>query len=597
MQSIALLLNIILMESLNSDVLIYIFKLLNFNDQLQLAQASGLMKEIFAKWIWPIKYHSLRIWEINKQFIIGDELNRNRLLFSNMENLNEFLHYYGEQVHVLDVDTPVDMRVFENLNTLKLYISNHFEYTHLNLILTNFKQLQDLHIIASYCDTDNVVSKFIKYDFVQNLLAMENLKKIHINPNASDLCVILEDFLDILQLNKLEILKFGFEIDLKATKSNISKQKNNDMKVLKQLQMMTKADNPMAWISGFDICSDFFHNLDVLDIQMDSAFLISNNIMQAIVVNCPKLRKLTIKKPYYTAITVLALPPNLKEFHLEECYGLTYGNLQQILSHEGLIEFTSIYTQYEPDMVGEFLITSTLATLDIDGLDMYEYRESMFPENSALRYLSLYSHDVDVTKPNIVQIPLSKCQHLESIHMRCRQLDFDILQQLKNLKKLTTIIVLPHQWQYLCNILKHQTLKKLTLHIFWSEGIDRSSSFINPPITSTVPTTTVDSVKVFFYNSSQNELDFWFELFTKNNQMTLAVYPDDLTDDILKSIINHQRFPQSLKNIEICGFVVDCNKLRNAFESTLETFSYIIEDYEDDFKTRKCPIVLNKNRK
>lgn len=82
----------------NLDIVIYIYKLLNADDQFRLARVNSDLKEIFERYILPqANYNTLAVSGNLDYFVVTNETRRNRIAYK-PEELGEFLNYHKEKV-------------------------------------------------------------------------------------------------------------------------------------------------------------------------------------------------------------------------------------------------------------------------------------------------------------------------------------------------------------------------------------------------------------------------------------------------------------------------------------------------------------------
>ncbi|XP_073837952.1 uncharacterized protein isoform X3 [Musca autumnalis] len=108
----------------------------------------------------------------------------------------------------------------------------------------------------------------------------------------------------------------------------------------------------------------------------------------------------------------------------------------------------------------------------------------------------------------------------------------------------------------------------------------------------------VTSLKILSFLNSDPILGFWFNMFSLNPKLELQLRVNTDDPNRLQNLIQHENFPRNLRKIEVCGFTVDCNKLRKNFKSVLKTINYNIDDYEPLYHLeRKCNIIMSRYKK
>ncbi|XP_073837975.1 uncharacterized protein [Musca autumnalis] len=285
------------------------------------------------------------------------------------------------------------------------------------------------------------------------------------------------------------------------------------------------------------------------------------------------------------------LPPNITTLHLERCTNLCLDHLQQLLhekSNPKLIEFAAFRTEFRVKEFKELQISSRIKILDIRSFNLDQFR-SPFAENSALEKLTLEEAEdlrfVDTTSSYVRLNSISFCHNLHTLDMYQQNLAFDTLLILRNLRKLMLFLVLPEQEEYIIRILQElPLLRELVVRPYETIACLSLRAVV----------TSVTSVKIIYIKLSDDALGFWLDMFSLNPQLELEIRIEYDCDEpiALQYLIEHEKFPRKLRKIQIYGFTVDCNDLRNN-KSAFQTINNFIEYYEmyadEELKEKEYP--------
>ncbi|XP_073843348.1 uncharacterized protein [Musca autumnalis] len=562
----------------NCDVMIHIYKFLNFVDQLRLAQVDEYLRSIFLQYIWPISYNKLRVIEFDDDYIISNETDADRILFRNATDLKEFLKFYGKNVNDLFTDTPLQMDFFRNLIKLKCHIQRVTvdDMVQLTNALPNLEELQ----VYAYRFETRQRNACIARGIVAELLRFLKLKKLKLNIDHFNCKMKFKDFWEIVTKLPLEIMELNIPIIFDSDDNEFELQQSP--LPLMQLEITTIGND-----GRFLAMLNSFRNLKVLTIRLKY-----HKEMASALVSLTQLHQLTIYATDFCEVTNLILPPNITRLHLYHCYGLSLENLQQFLdehSYPKLIEFVTIGTYFRVKEFKQLHISSRIKTLNIESFDLSQFH-SPFVANSALENLTLHPADDFVFGIPLIKLnSISNCHNLHTLDVQGQQLALDTLLNLRNLKKLSLHVILPEQGFYIIRILQElPLLRELVVQQFATSP--------SPSLQAVV--TSVCSLKIFCLEHSSPLLGFWFDIFTLNPQLELQLQIDISGTQTLQDLIENEKFPRNLRKIQICGFTVDCNKLRNNFETVLSTIKYSIEEYDSDNPSeRKCNIIMSRNKK
>ncbi|XP_075162268.1 uncharacterized protein LOC142234948 [Haematobia irritans] len=566
--------------SINCDVLIYIYKFLNLQDQLKLAQVNVTLQNVFENFIWPIRYEKLTIAENFPQYLVGNESNKNRLLLSSLV-FREFLGLYASRVMELTSYSHLQLGQFKNLTKLKCCA----EICWLELIQSvakNLIHLESLHLLSYRQDHKIFFTPYIRihmfgaleegfvsYEFIEGLLRIRNLKELCLNfrDDYPIIRVKYAHYRQLLNELKLEILKMSFVIEPAQINGTYDEMLYKDSPAsLKDLQITTTFDEE-KWAENYNGFLKIFFNLLTLNIRVIDG--LSELSLRRILSSSPHLTNLTIQRSTFNNFETIQLPSNLKSLNIEFCYGLTNENLREILTSHNLTSYVSNGTWYKGEFE-DYPIASTIETLTLSHIDMDEFQLA-YTNNENLKNLTWYPNPkVDKYVSNISQgIPTN----LESLDMKRGQMTLDTLKQMTKLSRLSTCLIVPLQWPYICDILRLQSLRDLTLRI------DEHQTSVLPDIEG-FPTF-VQNLKLVYRKSFNSDLEFWLKLFCHNPQMTLAISTQPDFENNLRTLIYHKDFPKFLKNIFLYGFTIKCSELRENFEATIKIIVYHKNEFDD----------------
>ncbi|XP_073835906.1 uncharacterized protein [Musca autumnalis] len=544
----------------NCDVMIHIYKCLNFGDQLRLAQVDANLRSIFLQFISPISYDNLKVLKYNEDYIVSNDTDTDRILIRNIGDLEAFLQLYGNNVYdfslravwncktssVLFAEIPLRMECIKNIVKLKFNI-NRFTIDDMVQLANMFPNLEELQVHALECESEH---HCMTRAMVKEILRLEKLKKFVLLIRKRIFYYInFKDFCEIVTKLPLEKINLKFTILFDSDYNELELQQSHVP------LMQLKTDNYGIDVSFSSMLSSL-RNLTILCIE-EYCNEMANGLTQ--------LHKLTISYTEFSEETNIILPPNLTTLHLISCERVLLEHLQKFLhenSNPKLIEFVAIRTNFRVKEFEELHISSRIKTLNIGSFDLNQFRLP-FAENSALENLTLK------TLPE-------------------NHLAMDTLLNLRNLKKLSLRLTLPDGGFNIIRILQELPfLRELVIRQQESASCPRLQAVV----------TSVTCLKIVCFQNCGPILGFWLDMFSLNPQLELQLN-FDIDEDNLQYLIQHERFPRSLRKIEICGFTVDCRKLRNNFESLLEIINYSTEDYENDNPTEiKCNIIMSRNKK
>ncbi|XP_073843541.1 uncharacterized protein isoform X1 [Musca autumnalis] len=561
----------------NCDVMIHIYKFLNVGDQLRLAQVNGKLRNLFLQYIWSISYNKLTIIEYEYLLYAASNcMDKDRILYLNSSDLEEFLTFYGNNVNGLYTNTRLRMEFFRNLIELK--------YCNKGVILNEMTQLSNtspnLEVLQVYDHGLEFLppNYFITRGTVTQLLRFVKLKKLVLYIIGFRCKIKFKDFWVIVTKLPLEILELYIPILFDSDDNEFEFQQSP--LPLKQLEITTVGND-----GRFFSMLNSFRNLKVLTTRLQY----TNEVANAL--KClTQLHQLTLNHSNFNEEANVILPPNITILHLKYCDGLLLVHLQQFLhedSNPKLTEFIAIETDFRVKEFKELQISSRIKILNIEHFDLNQFR-TPFVENSALENLTLHSAEGVGSGIHFVRLnTISFCRNLHTLDMHGQNLALDTLVNLKNLKKLSLDLISADQGFYIIRIL-------LELPLLQELAVRELASLICPTLQAVV--TSINCIKIFCFKPPGPTIGFWFDMFSLNPQLELQMRIAELDRETLQNLIQNEKFPSNLRKIKFFGLPVDCSELRNNCESVWKRLHYLIYDYEDHYTNgRKCNIIMSRN--
>ncbi|XP_073841199.1 uncharacterized protein [Musca autumnalis] len=565
----------------NCDAMIHIYKFLSFADQLKLAQVDANLQTIFLQYICPKRYNKLKILESGTVHIVSNGTDTDRILIRNPRELEEFLQICGNELYELSTDISRGMEFIKNLVKLICYIDDVtiHDVVRLTKNSPNLEELQ-FHAYDFEAEPPNCC---ITRTIVKELLRLTKLKKLVLIAKDNLCNITFKDFCEIVTKLPLETLEINFPILFDSDDNDLAFQQTP----LSLMQLKTvNIGNDRRYFSLLNS----FRNLKLLSVRLQY-----RNEMTSALLSLTQLQKLTLSYSNFREEANISLPPNITILHLEHCDGLLLDNLQQFLhenSNPKLMEFVTTGTDFRVREFKELHISSGIKTLNIKGFDLKQFR-SPFAFHSAIENLTLYSTEGfdDSAIPFVRLNSISFCHSLHTLDMNGENLEFDILLNLRNLKKLSLHLTLPDQGFYIVRILQELPLLRQLVVRQFVELFDRSFGSLQAVVTC------VTSLKIFCLNQTDEMFNFWFDMFSLNPQLNLQMHIPIYGPSTLYCLIHNHKFPRNLRKIQICGFTLDCCQLRKDCYSLLKSMIYIPEDYTDYNRTeRKCNIIMCRNK-
>lgn len=525
--------------SSNCDIMIPIYKMLKFIDQLRLSRVNSSCQEIFENFVWTKNYS---IMDISKktEIIKITNASRDHILRLQRDEFQEFLQVYADKLEKLTelCEHPIDVRNFRNLTNL-LYHEIVLPEEHLQMVTENCQYLKQLGL--HYCRYDKerepiVLGRNFSIDY---LLSLEKLKYFEIE-FLEPITLQHADFQDILhKLSHLEYLQIKSG-SISDTDSVTDIQQDAPL-ILQQLQIINKF-NPKRWFKNYPNYTSSFEMLVSLEAKIPG--LVNDEILQKIARTWISLTTFKIVWTNFKDITYFALPPEIKELHVKSCKGLTFENLKELLTqHQSIQKLWSSDNRYEGSFE-EFPISSAIQSLYVEEIDPFQFRLA-YEDNMNLKELSLSIGD-----EYIRNIPLASCLNLEVLDIDGCTNYLPALLQLPSLRELTVELYdQPFSWSDIVEILKHPNLKEIAFGDSFEESNGR-----NRPVQGFQINIVFLKIPLSLF---ENAMDFFLNLFCCNPHLKMIIYRYAMppwvsySNDFIRTMTFHQNFPQHLKFIEL----------------------------------------------
>ncbi|XP_073839335.1 uncharacterized protein isoform X3 [Musca autumnalis] len=516
------------------------------------------------------QYALLKITKRQEQFVVSNG-DINKLITTEKEFL-EFLNQIGPQVVELSANIPLSLEIFGNLTKLKyhLKVMNNGD---LKKIADTVQYLENLDVSAFNFEKD--ANLCVKVETIEQLLRFVKLKNLRLDMHHLGLRINFNDFQKLVTQLPMEVLDLNCSILFEAGDNIEEVRERNTCLPLTKLHINTIENHCQT----FKLLNTF-KNLHELKIKFIGEEHVTEDVLKEFSHCFENVTHLTMKYTRFKEIHNFAVPPNITTLHLSYCRGLTFDNLQQLWEETPqLIEFTSKGISYNMMDDGQVLkISPLIESLSIENLDKNLLRVSTTNTPTALRHVTL--HLINPYKYIFGR------RHRSPSPPPATPLTLDNLLQFKNLKKLSFVVELPDQWLYVLGALQQlPLLRELSLRVDGS-----SASQLPHPFA-----TNITQLNVCYRCTSHDCANFWLGMFTNNPEMSLNMGIFLHEDEILRNLVELEKFPQDLQTIMIAGFKVDCAQLRNNFEETLKTFKYNFEEFEvDDLDRLDYNIVLSR---
>ncbi|XP_059226952.1 uncharacterized protein LOC131998549 [Stomoxys calcitrans] len=563
------------MES--EETWIYVFKLLNFEDQLRLSRVSAKLQTIFESRIWRENYEVLQI-KCNtdaNDFVVANGSGVNRVCLS-FEMLQEFLQAYGKRVKHLMVNrmSSPHFKHFTNLKKLSL-VDMRLSYAQLREIDKQyFPQLEELHL-SCLTEEECEFIEIGKNWSIKRVLQLRPLKRLRLDH---------EDYVPLKYRHfRRLVTKLNVEcLQLKAYIQPDGSIIKADNKVTRPLQLkeldIAASFDACQWSQNFPWFLSNLRNLHSLKIKI-TPHNITEEILNKIAETCQQLEIFHIHHSSFENISQFPLAHSLRELHLKHCRGLTLNIIEMILnSKTELKKFSCHDADYVGPMEKCLPILNSLEALDVEGVATEKFSMPEQPHGS-LRELTWYRQSYFKDHRDILSpLTLTLQQHLHTLNVKEGQIALRILREMKALRKL----FMPHpfpllQWPYIVELLKHSSLLELTIQTPLGASSEKKAKLEVPQQGFAIHIKRLQLP----LDLLDEALDFWLDLLKANDQLSLICCkfaPHDM-ESFLKRLINHPKFPKAIKTMDICCFTVDCNSLRYNYDEMVAHLQRIVTNY------------------
>lgn len=534
---------------MNCDILIRIYKLLKFHDQLNLSRINAETKNIFENFIWKEKYRVMIIKKIseNNDVLIKGAIGTQPLRFT-IEEFKRFFHYYADQIEDLTLDGALDLIKGVNLQNL-----NKFEHKGIlrepldvEMMTRNWPNLKELHLNGLFMLASQNLDSFGK-DLKFKVKVDSPLKALRLfcmhqaNTNTLDYM----HFQKILSHSNLKCLKINSII--KPNKNSKDLIERSDCINLQELEVKTTFD-PAKWLDEhFSSFLKNFENLQTLSIKFCD--ILTDETFATLRRACKNLEKLTIQDSTFGPNANCILPTKLKELSVCSCKNVTGLIVKQMLAIPGdLTKFYSRWTVFKE--FKDFKISPNIRILDTNGVNSLDFK-SAFEGNTNLKELTwhgpFYGENDDGTWSSSA---LHTCLNLEVLNTLNHSVPLSALLQLKHLRKLFISESSKfYNWSYLIGLLKHLPLRELII----DKVSYRSILWEDPNVPVSGFSTNVELI-TFDVRTFKVSLDFWLELLRENVKLKIVCTHFELDcQRFIEKLIDHESFPSDIKTIDVWG--------------------------------------------
>lgn len=524
--------------SKHPNVLVYIFKLLNYRDQLSLSCVSAALHQLFVSRITPEPYRVLNIYRRPSDVTITNGCNRNTAIL-NPHTLQEFLKYYARYTHELCENLPsplVDIRRFIRLTSYSL-VRRRMPPDHLMLLAQCCPTLENLEMFDVKTDISSIVN---------TLALMRKLKRLTLKYADFEHHIEYRYFREFVCRLRLD----AFTVHSTLVPSVVYNDVYATPPQLTELNIRTSFDSDM-WFNDFPSFLTNLVNLTRLTFAAPDG--VDDMNLKVLSETCTKLTYLAIHHTVFVVMGSFYIPKDVTEFSLEHCTGLSWENFKEILQQPSIMKFRTLGTSYIGTFEN-FQISPNIESLYLEGSIYMHLFKSSYMENTTLKELTWHEDDVCYYDGGeATNVPMETCPNLETLIIKGGFVPVNSIMQLMLLKKLqitvqnTTPLII---WPYIQTLLKHPPLTELTID-YQCDDRDFLRGLTN---VEAFPT----SVKRLTLTSEVLEqgLHFWMDLFRKNRHLTLECHKFYATTlDVLAQIVNHSLLPETLKYIDVWGFI------------------------------------------
>ncbi|XP_046808176.1 uncharacterized protein LOC124420146 [Lucilia cuprina] len=567
----------------NIDLVTYMCKFLNFEQQLQLAQVSDELRNSIVNYVWKINCQEIQII-INgmESFVVTDkrqvfendykdyfdpDIWQRKSLILTSKNLENFLNLNANNIYKLQLITNRDSdESIWNVLTLGLKFPNLNELHCRNIKCENI----DLQQIAENCP--KIVTLILNNCLRQKGRFSEiglNIDKqiLYTMQNFNNLCIYnrhynfscLNDIVKQLKLQQYTTNDEGFE-DLKKNALN-----SNNFKYYKELDLPNfKAYSDFQYFQiNFLTHLENLCHLSLGSISVTHKISITKKFFNDLTKSCKSLTHLNLRRFIINDFINLN---TLTELYVDDCEGLKYSNLKTILNGMHLKCFKSNRSKYEGNFEN-FSISQTLQKLDID----------LYDNNVIIKLLELNEANLlNLTEfhySNAEKLKVSKfAKNIRVLSISTGKLIAEDYFKLKYLQE----IILTHSSIALSDLLLLLKLENLYKLSFWNIVYTHDQTSV---VLSEMKAfqTNLQHLRLFKFLKSFI-IDFLFDFLNINTQLSFACHIEHAKS--IAEIVSQETFPKRFKYINVCGVSIDCNSIRNRCEKTMHQIGDLIKTLE-----------------
>ncbi|XP_073838405.1 uncharacterized protein [Musca autumnalis] len=577
----------------NKDIVEHIFQYLHLEEQIKCLNVCKLWRRVIVKSLWMKKFRYLNVFKTPYVTIITNtrsDRSNTEIIDRKLEKLIEYkTALKGDECNIfLEEVAPVvrnlrlyseylsyqqklgvsfqNVQLFCNLRYIcykRLIVSNG----QLKLLVSSCMQLQKLEFIECTCRQLSVLIPGIN-------LAIEHLEKL---PFLRELVVQCEE--DTVQP----------EIECTTLHRTLSKLRLRTL-ILKNFKIIdngadtvriTHGDSVMVLnvgIISLDFWPDFKHHLkdfsNLIDLTinvLNCNTVVNSSVLELVALRCKKLQRLSLENCDFF-VEDFSVMKSLRHLSLLNCGGFTADNLQQVLGELSLISFSLHHTRILGTVI-DIRISATLQELEINTIYFNEISDilqmSVGPMENLL-ILKWLNGNVNDDWIN------DKCPNLRVLHIPNYQMIRHKILKMSTLRELSFSSCKGFSWRFFLLLIRNLTLKSFSLRTF--DIIEDGSD---------VPThaygihSTLESIFIphHIFKTAQ---EFWMDLLALNRQMRIIFYGeywDMFSPMFLRSLLRYPVMENSLKQFRICGFLVDIEDLKNAWDDTLHDLNMKISHY------------------
>uniref|UniRef100_A0A1I8PCW0 F-box domain-containing protein n=1 Tax=Stomoxys calcitrans TaxID=35570 RepID=A0A1I8PCW0_STOCA len=315
---------------------------------------------------------------------------------------------------------------------------------------------------------------------------------------------------------------------------------------------------------------------------------VTQKMLNGIATICVNLEGLHFQTSSFEEIKTFVVPAKVKTFFLYRCNYLTPENFQQILSTAHLVKLSITETQV--NVMENQGLSPSIEHLDIN-VDLWNSDLILAlcgSENLNYLYWNAPGFDRHVAAN---EAALKRCSSLEVLDLKMGTLSLDTLSHLQCLTKLTLPPSMPTlSWSLIVGVLKHPNLKEFALNKHCTAR-DLINDAEIPRRGFPLGLSTIRITLDIFCMA----LDFWFDLFNQNPHLQLGVYNFRGNPERVRMIINHEKFPKSLRTLDICHFIIKCRALRQNVEATMAKLKQDIAHFKYQNNEYMYRIIFDRN--